>query len=75
MGQVIPCPGRKAFASPKMAAIPLFLMRASAVSARVSLSPRVSLRILRGENLEGLLPALFGFGACFPARATREGRG
>ena len=48
-GQMAPCPGKKAFASPKKAVIPFFPMRASAVSAQLSLSPRVSLR----ENEEG----------------------
>jgi hypothetical protein len=52
-GQMAPCPGKKAFASPKKAVIPFFPMRASAVSARVSLSPRVSLRKQRGGNWEG----------------------
>ena len=47
--QAVPCPSKKAFASPKKAVIPLFSMRASAVSARISLSPRVSLRKRRGE--------------------------
>ena len=70
-GQMAPCPGKKAFASPKKAVIPFFPMRASAVSAQVSLSPRVSLRKQEGE-LGRVLPALFVFGACFLARATRR---
>jgi hypothetical protein len=47
---VVPCPGKKAFASPKKAVVPLFLMRASAVSARRSLCRRVSLRKRRRGN-------------------------
>jgi hypothetical protein len=39
-----PIPGKKAFASPKMEVLPLFPIRASAVSARPCLSHRVSLR-------------------------------
>ena len=62
-------PGQKAFASPKKAGGSLFPRRASAVSARQSLCPRVSLRKPRGGNPVGFLPALFGFGACFLARA------
>ena len=50
---MVPCPGKKASASPKKAVIPLFSVRASAVSARVSLTPRVTSRIQREENLEG----------------------
>jgi hypothetical protein len=50
---MIPCPGKKAFASPKKALLPLFPMRASAVSVRRSLGHRASLRKRRGENFEG----------------------
>ena len=52
-GQAVPCPGKKAFASPKKGVVPLFYMRASAVSARLSLCPRVSLRKQRGGTFEG----------------------
>jgi hypothetical protein len=45
-----PVPGKKAFAPPKKAVIPLFPMRASAVSVRLSLCHRVSLQKGRREN-------------------------
>jgi len=45
---MVPCPEKKAFASPKKAVIPLFPMRASAVSDRLSLCHRVSLRKEKG---------------------------
>jgi len=36
---VVPCPGKKAFASPKKAVVPLFQMRASAVQPGYPLPP------------------------------------
>jgi len=49
---VVPCPGKKAFASPKKGAVPLFQMRASAVSALLSLCHRISLRRQGKGSLE-----------------------
>jgi len=48
-----PCPGKKAFASPKEAAVPLFPMWASAVLARFPLGHRVSLRRKKEGVWEG----------------------
>ena len=49
---MIPCPGKRAFASTKKAGISLFPMRASAVSAYRSLPPRVSLRKQTGGKYD-----------------------
>jgi len=51
--EVVPCPGKKTFASSKKAVIPVFEMRASTVSARRSLCHRISLRKQRRETLDG----------------------
>jgi hypothetical protein len=52
-GQMASCPGKKAFSSPKKAVILLFPIRASAVSARLSLCHRLSLRRQRRGSGEG----------------------
>jgi hypothetical protein len=49
---MVPCPGKKTFASPKKALVPLFPVRASAFSAQRFLCHRVSLRRQRGGNRE-----------------------
>ena len=51
-GQMASCPGKKTYALPKKAVVLLYPMRASPVSARLSLSPRVFLRNQRRENRE-----------------------
>jgi hypothetical protein len=48
-----PYPGKKAYASPKEAAVPLFAMRASAVLARCPLGHRVFLRRQKEGVWEG----------------------
>jgi len=51
-GQGIPCPGKKAFASPKKAVVPLFRCGFRRFSPVTPLPPRL-LRKRRGEKLEG----------------------
>ena len=67
--QLIPCPGKKTFASPKKVMVPFFPMRASAVSARRCLSHRVSSRRQRPWNFEGISrPFLSSAPAFFPGQ-------
>jgi hypothetical protein len=67
-----PIPGQKSIRLEKKAMVPLFPMRASAVSARRPLCHCVSLRKHKKGDLVRFLPAFFAFGPCFLARATRK---
>ena len=58
-GRVVPCPGKRPFASPKKAVVPLFLMRASAVCSPAISFPRVSLRRGNLRTLERFDPGFF----------------
>jgi hypothetical protein len=70
--QMVPCPGKKAFGSPKKAVTPPFR---DADFRRfipgIPFPPLPFTETKRGE-LGRFLPALFVFGACFLARATRR---
>jgi hypothetical protein len=69
--QVVPCPGKKAFASPKSGDPSLPEAGFRRFSPGISLPPHLFAETKRGE-LERFLPALFGFDASFLARATRR---
>ena len=68
---VVPCPGKKVprFAGPKKGVVPLFQMRASAVSARLSLCHRASLRRQGKGSLKSFSqPFLASAPAFFPGQ-------
>ena len=58
-GRVVPCPGKRPFASPKKAVVPLFPMRASAFCSPAISFPRVSLRRGNLRTLERFDPGFF----------------
>src|SRR4030042_6244192 len=72
-GQVVPCPGKKAFASPKKGGGPSFPNAGfRALLPHYPLPPASLCGKEEGGKWEGLIPALFVFGACSFARATRR---
>jgi hypothetical protein len=67
---VVPCPGKRAFASPKKAVDPFAQGGLLRFVVRSFLSPASLCGNKKELKWEGLIPALFVFGACFLARAT-----
>ena len=71
--QKVPCPGKKAFASPKKAVVPLFPRRASAVSARESLCLRFRLRKRIGRSRGGFSRPFLASAPAFLPGQQRDG--
>jgi len=71
---VVPWTGKKAFASPKKAVVPFSPPEADfcALLPSYPFSPASLCGEEEGGKWEGLIPALFVFGACSFARATRK---